>query len=261
MSFDLYFAKTVTVERNGSLVEIQMTENLYFYLKKGDDFIALHNFVFKVDSLVNGMPAQLAGIKPGAKILEINSQPVSSFGAFREILMQNKNQELKFIVDNSGKIDTLKIQVDSLGKIGVYTPIPKYEMKNYNLITAFKYGWKDAFTSLTANLKGFSLIFKGQEKASESLQGPIGIAKVYGPVWDWAKFWRLTGIISMILAFMNLLPIPALDGGHILFLLYEIITRRRPSDKFLEYAQVAGMLVLLAIMFLAFGNDIYRLFN
>lgn len=260
-SFDLYFAKTVTVERNGSLVEIQMPENLYSYLKKGDEFIALHNFAFKVDSLVNGMPAQLAGIKPGAKILEINSQPVSSFGAFREILMQNKNQELKFIVDNSGKIDTLKIQVDSLGKIGVYTPIPKYEMKNYNLITAFKYGWKDAFTSLTANLKGFSLIFKGQEKASESLQGPIGIAKVYGPVWDWAKFWRLTGIISMILAFMNLLPIPALDGGHALFTVFELITGKKLPDKFMEVVQVIGMVILLLLMVFVIGNDIIKLFK
>lgn len=260
-STKLYFAKNITVERNGNLIEIQMPDTLYSYLKNGGEFIALHNFDFKIDSLVDGMPAQKAGIKPGAKILAIENEPVVSFGDFREILMYNKNKDLKFIVDNVGKIDTIMVHVDSLGKIGVYTPVPKLEPSNYNLFSAFKYGWIDAFESLNANIKGLGLIFKGKEKATDGLQGPIGIAKIYGPVWDWAKFWRLTGIISMILAFMNLLPIPALDGGHALFLVIEVVTGKKLSDKFMEVVQIIGMVLLLLLMVFVIGNDIIKLFK
>jgi regulator of sigma E protease len=114
---------------------------------------------------------------------------------------------------------------------------------------------------LSANIKGLGKIISGEEKASESLQGPIGIAQIYGSQWIWAKFWYITGLLSLILAFMNILPIPALDGGHVLFLLIEIVTRRKPSDKVLEYAQMAGMIILLGIMVFAIGNDIMRIFR
>lgn len=101
----------------------------------------------------------------------------------------------------------------------------------------------------------------GKEKASESIQGPIGIATIYGAQWIWPRFWYITGMISLVLAFMNILPIPGLDGGHLLFTLYEMVTRRKPSDAFLERAQEVGMLLLIALMIFAFGNDLLRLFK
>lgn len=259
-STKLYFAELITVDRNGEKIDLEMTDTLYSFLKNGGDFIALENFAFTVDSLVEGMAADNAGMKKGSKILSIENQPVKSFGKLREILSLNKGKELKFVVDSKLSVDTLFIQVDSLGKIGIYPSLPSFEFKNYSFLTAMKYGWADAFESLHANIKGFGLIFSGKEKAKDNLQGPIGIAKVYGGVWDWSKFWKLTGIISMILAFVNILPIPALDGGHALFLTIEAVTRRKLSDKFMEVVQIIGMIILLALMVFVIGNDIINLF-
>ena len=129
------------------------------------------------------------------------------------------------------------------------------------MIAALPAGADKAFSTIGNYLKELKLIFSPKTEAYKSVGSFIAIGNIFPSAWDWQIFWNLTAWLSIMLAVVNLLPIPALDGGHILFLLYEIITRRRPSDKFLEYAQVAGMLVLLAIMFLAFGNDIYRLFN
>ncbi len=114
--------------------------------------------------------------------------------------------------------------------------------------------------AITSNIKGLKQIFAGKEKASDSLQGPIGIATIYGGIWDWRRFWAITGLLSMVLAFMNILPIPALDGGHVLFLTIEAVTRRKLSDKFLERAQIAGMIILLSLMAFTIGNDIWKHF-
>ena len=103
-------------------------------------------------------------------------------------------------------------------------------------------------------------IFSGKEKASDSIQGPIGIATIYGGIWDWRRFWVITGLLSMVLAFMNILPIPALDGGHVLFLLVEVVSGRKLPEKFLEKAQVAGMIILLSLMIYSVGNDIWKHF-
>ncbi|MDD2386006.1 MAG: RIP metalloprotease RseP [Bacteroidales bacterium] len=259
-STKLFFAKIITVNRDGENLDLEMTDTLYSFLKNGGDFISLDNFPFTVDSLVEGMAAEISGLKSGAKILAIDNQSVPSFGKLKEILMLNKGKDLSFFVDANLSIDTVMIKVDSLGRIGIYPSFPSYESKKYNFMSAMKYGWADAFESLHANIKGFGLIFSGKEKAKDSLQGPIGIAKVYGGVWNWSKFWKLTGIISMILAFVNILPIPALDGGHALFLAIEAITRKKVSDKFMETVQVIGMLILLALMVFVIGNDIINLF-
>ena len=114
-------------------------------------------------------------------------------------------------------------------------------------------------TMLYLNIKGLGKVFSGQEKARDSVAGPIGIAKIYGKDWDWARFWYITGLLSLILAFMNVIPIPGLDGGHILFTLYEMVTGRKPSDRFMYIMQIIGMVLIFALMFLAFGNDIGRL--
>ena len=109
-----------------------------------------------------------------------------------------------------------------------------------------------------SNAKGLKGIFRGEVKASESVQGPIGIAKIYGGVWDWGRFWTLTGLLSMVIAMMNMLPIPALDGGHVLFLLIESVFRYKLSDKIMERVQVVGMVILMSLMIFALGNDIWR---
>ncbi|MDD3859758.1 MAG: RIP metalloprotease RseP [Bacteroidales bacterium] len=259
-STKLFFAETVTVDRNGETKELQMTDTLYSFLKNGGLFIELHNFSFTIDSVVQNMPIAKCNLKPGAKIISIDNEVVKSFGHMREILYYNRGKEMEFVFDNRISLDTFLLHIDSTAKLGIYTPLPIFESKPYSFFTALKYGWVDAYEVLKANIKGYELIFSGKEKAKDSLQGPIGIAKIYGGVWNWAKFWRLTAIISMILAFVNILPIPALDGGHALFLTIEAVTRRKLSDKFMEVVQIIGMILLLGLMVLVIGNDIINLF-
>jgi regulator of sigma E protease len=133
------------------------------------------------------------------------------------------------------------------------------ERVTYGLVESIPLGARRAFSMLSANVKAFGRVVTGQLSAQKSISGPLGIMKAFGPEWDWARFWTLTGVLSLVLAFMNLLPIPALDGGHVMFLSYEIISRRKPSDKFLETAQKVGMLFLLALMVFIFANDIIKM--
>jgi regulator of sigma E protease len=148
-----------------------------------------------------------------------------------------------------------------MGLIYVSMREPQFQTRSYSFGQAIYYGWKDAIDMLTLNIKGMGKIFSGEEKATESLSGPIGIARIYGGVWDWHKFWYITGLLSLILAFMNILPIPALDGGHVIFLIIEVLTGKKMSDKFMERAQLVGMVILLTIMAFAFGVDIFKLFK
>src|SRR5574343_152989 len=115
--------------------------------------------------------------------------------------------------------------------------------------------------ALTDNITGLKKLVSGKIDPRKSVQGPIGIATMFGGTWEWSRFWGLTGLLSLILAFMNLLPIPALDGGHVVFLIVEMIIRRPLSDKFMQVMQVIGMVILLSLMVFAFGNDILKLFN
>lgn len=134
----------------------------------------------------------------------------------------------------------------------------KYATVSFTLAEAAKVGTKDAFGVVYNNIKGFGKIFRREVSASKALSGPIGIARMFGGVWDWQNFWRLTGLLSMVLAFMNALPIPALDGGHAVILSYEIISGRKPSDRFLENAQKVGMVLLLGLMAFAIFNDVWK---
>ena len=150
--------------------------------------------------------------------------------------------------------------MDSTGLVGILTAFP-LDYESYTVGSALRYGTRDAFDLIWTNIRGLGKVFSGQEKASESLQGPIGIATIYGPVWNWDRFWFITGMLSLILAFMNILPIPGLDGGHMMFTLYEMITRKKVSDAVLEKAQMIGMGILFALIIFVFANDIFRLLS
>ena len=156
----------------------------------------------------------------------------------------------------------LPVPIPEAGLIGVY---PKsldtyftFQEKDYSIFSAIPAGIKKAFTGIGNYLKSLKLLFS-TEKAYESVGGFITIGNIFPSTWDWESFWGLTAFLSIMLAILNVLPIPALDGGHVLFLLYEIITGRKPSDKFLEYAQIAGMIILFGLLIFANGNDILRL--
>ncbi len=153
----------------------------------------------------------------------------------------------------------MNVPVSADARIGIAVkPLLEPVRREYGFMEAFSRGTSRAFGAVIVNAKALGKMFTG-EVSTKNVSGPIGMAKIYGNQWDWVKFWSITGLISMILAFMNLLPIPALDGGHVVFLLYEMVSGRAPSDKFLEYAQKVGMVILLGLMVFAIGNDILKL--
>ncbi len=189
--------------------------------------------------------------------------PIDAGSDLPKKLAELKGQQVKLSITRNGEPMELTSEVSPEGKIGIGyntdTQVdPTYKMAAITPGTALVFGTADAWEALVSNVKGLGKIFSGQEKASDSLQGPIGIAQIYGGTFDWAWFWRITGLLSMVLAFMNMLPIPALDGGHVIFLTIEAITRRKFSDQFMERAQVVGMVLLLGLMAFAVGNDVWK---
>ena len=137
----------------------------------------------------------------------------------------------------------------------------EFQKREYSFFQAIPGGFTKAWNTIDNYIKQFKLIFSPKTKAYESVGGFITLGKIFSPYWDWEHFWLTTAFLSMVLAFMNLLPIPALDGGHVMFLLYEVITRRKPNEKVMEYAQYVGMILLLGLLLFANGNDIFRLFK
>ncbi len=264
---DLYSLKvlvggsTITVDRKGQEQVIAIPEGLYKIVQgAGIRYISNSNFKFRVDSVEPESNAEKAGLLKYDSLISLNNQKVTSYGEIREMIGKNVGEPVDLVIRRGNSFDTLLVQVDTTGLVGFSISIP-YTTKNYNFFSSISYGIKDAGEFLMANVIGFGRIIKGKEDVSKSVQGPIGIATMFGYNWNWERFWRLTGLLSLILAFMNILPIPALDGGHVMFLSYEIITRRKPSDKFLEYAQIAGMVIILMLMVLVIGNDIFRLWK
>jgi regulator of sigma E protease len=216
---------------------------------------------FKVGQISNGSEAADIGLLEGDKIIALNGQPVPYFSEFEAEKTKYINEPFELEVDRDGQHEILKGIMPEDGVIG-FLPIPLLEssFEQYTLGQAFGKGTDKAFNAVWINIKGLGKMISGKIDPTKSMMGPIGIARVFGGTWNWERFWNLTGLLSMILAFMNFLPIPALDGGHVMFLSYEIVSGRAPGDKFMEIAQKAGMIFLLALMAFVIGNDIFKLF-
>ena len=191
----------------------------------------------------------------------MNGQPVPYFTEFEAEKTKYLNEAFELEIVRDGKPETLTGTMPNDGVIG-FMPVPLLasSFEEYSLGQALGKGTDKAFNAVWINIKGLGKMFSGKIDPTKSMMGPIGIARVFGGTWKWERFWNLTGLLSMILAFMNFLPIPALDGGHVMFLGYEIISGRAPGDKFMEIAQKAGMIFLLALMAFVIGNDIFKLF-
>lgn len=217
-------------------------------------------YALEIDTALDGLPAAAAGLRAGDRVWRVDSLCGLTFGDFRRYVRLHPMQTIEVGYIRQGDSLTADIVLDSSGYVGVLSRAP-YAYTPYTFFSSLRYGAKDAFNLIAANAKGLGKVVTGQEKASESIQGPIGIATIYGAQWIWPRFWYITGMISLVLAFMNILPIPGLDGGHLMFTVYEMITRRKPSDAFLERAQQVGMLLLIMLMVFAFGNDLLRLFR
>ena len=252
-----------TVDRNGEQIKVEIPRGFINSFNSEDafsKFVALR-FPFEVAEVEKGSGAEKAGIQPGDKILSVNGQPIQFFDQMQSALPPLKGQEVEIIRQNQSKTDTMNVPVTQEARIGIaINPLIEPVRREYGFGEAISKGTSRAFGVVIVNAKALGKMFTG-EVSAKNVSGPIGMAKIYGASWDWVKFWSITGLISMILAFMNLLPIPALDGGHVMFLLYEMVSGRAPSDKFLENAQKVGMVILLALMVFAIGNDILKLFS
>ncbi|MCC6252755.1 MAG: RIP metalloprotease RseP [Bacteroidia bacterium] len=258
-------ARTVQVMRNGELENIVIPSGFVAKLiKQPTDFIS-PRFPFVIESFGENSAAKAAGIMPGDKIVGLNEVKTEYFDEFKTEIQKHKDQIVQVKLWRNNQELTLPVKVSKEGFIGV---IPqsldkflKIEEKKYSLWEAIPAGTVKAYTTVSDYLAQFKLIFNSEVQGYKQLGGFITFGKVFAPEWDWMRFWNLTAFFSVALAVMNLLPIPALDGGHVLFLLVEIITGRKLPEKFLEYAQMVGMFLLLGLLILANGNDIFKLFQ
>jgi regulator of sigma E protease len=254
-----------TVLRDGKEIVLPIPTNMIeiFNNKEASAKFVSPRFPAIVGEISKGSIAEKVGIKPDDEFIQINGIPVTYQDEVSKIVKSERRDSISFQVKRAGQIISFKEFFKNDSLIGFK---PKEWDKsrlatvNYGLGESLQVGTKRAFGVVFVQLKAFKKIFKGELSLRKSISSPIGIARAYGGNWDWYRFWSITGFLSMVLAFMNLLPIPALDGGHVVFLTYEMISRRKPSDKFLENAQKIGMALLLILMVFAFGNDIVKIF-
>ena len=259
-------ASEVMVERNGEIVSISIPSNLIKrFIDKNESRLIGMAWPYIAQKFDDGSLAEAAGVLAGDQLIAINGQAALYFSDYVKTLPSLAGQEIQLSVLRG--LDTLHydIMLGETGKIGVYYVPPSelisYDHRDYSFFESFPAGTAMAMDKLDSYVQQMKLIFNPETGAWKGLGGFISIGKQYSPEWDWRSFWSFTAFLSIILAFMNILPIPALDGGHVMFLLGEMITGRKPSDKLLEYAQVTGFLILIALLLLANGNDIIKLFN
>ncbi len=269
-----------TVERDGQLIDIPIPQDFIQEFSKREN---AGNFIFYrvppvVGQIEKGMIADRVGLQKGDRIIDVNGSAVRYNDEIRTIIDSASSATVSFKVARNG--DTLSFSnVEFTAPIaretdfenqprsfGFYTDVREfvdrasYSVK-YGFFESIPIGTERAFTTLATQVKAFGKVISGALSAKKSLSGPLGIMQHFGGEWNWERFWTLTGVLSLVLAFMNLLPIPALDGGHVMFLTYEMVSRRKPSDKFLETAQKVGMMFLLALMVFIFANDILKFFD
>lgn len=260
-------ARTVTVLRNNQEKEVYMPEISLLDIAKGDPIFVSQLIPNVVDSVIpNGAFAKL-GIQKGDSLIAINGKEINSWNSFVENLADFKTEgELKksngakfdMIYSRAGQRDTISVMTDSNFKVGASPLIPDYKAftRTFNFLESFPAGAELGVNTLKGYVNDMKYVFS--KEGAKSVGGFGTIGSIFPSEWDWYRFWNMTAFLSIILAFMNILPIPALDGGHVLFLLYEIVARRKPSDKFMERAQVVGMFLLFALLIWANINDVIR---
>jgi len=259
---EAFFGGEMVVERDGEEAVVTIPGDFFKTLKKNKGaFIDCKGELFVKELSSDVTNAAKAGLLPGDQLLAVNDTNVVSFSQFSHMLSSNKGKQINLSIGREGNQMSLTSMVDTNGFLGFRPEVKQYEGSRtaYSFSSAVRYAFKDSWDVIYYNVIGFGKIFSGEIKAQESVQSIVGIATLYGGTWDWGRFWKLTAMISLILAFMNALPIPALDGGHMVFLVYEMITGKPAPERVLLVAQYIGMALLLLLMVLTIGNDIWRM--
>ena len=259
-------ADYILVERDSMIMNVKIPDGTIGKLVKhqNPDFIGIR-FPYVVEKFGENSPAEAAGMQVGDKLIALNGEPLYYFQEYIREVPKQKGEEISIACLRDADTVLITFIVPEEGVIGVYRTSPEeffaFNTRDYSFVEAIPAGIVKGYRGIGDYLKQLRLLFSPEVKAYESVGGFITIGSIFPAEWDWERFWRLTAFLSIMLAILNVLPIPALDGGHVMFLLYEIIARRKPSDKFMEYAQITGMILIFALLIYANGNDIVRLFN
>ena len=262
---------TMTIQRDGQIIDKEIPVDFIATLLEDEDkiqFLSLRT-PFIINEVPKNSPNADAGFLKNDIVTSINGQPVTYRDEIMPLLEANKGKQVPITVQrNGGSQETLEVIISEEGVLGVTVgaTLETYETMGYFKIETTKYTFLEAIpagidkgvTTLTSYVKQLKKIFNPETGAYKGVGGFAAIGSMFPDTWNWAAFWSTTALISIILAFMNILPIPALDGGHVMFLLYEMVTGRKPSDKFLEYAQMTGFFLLIALLLFANGNDLYK---
>ena len=254
-------AKTVTVIREGREVVIDIPNDMMQRALRDKQFFADFRFPMIVSETVSQTAIE-AGLKENDRIVCINGVHTEFYSDVTNELLENKNETIPIEVIRNGSPLTIHIYVNMEGRLGVYVNLPSKIFETvtikYNFFSSFPAGVRLGVNTLKGYVNDMKHVFT--KEGAKNIGGFGAIGSLFPASWNWSIFWERTAFLSIILAFMNILPIPALDGGHVLFLLFEVITRRKPGDKFLENAQIAGMILLAMLLLFANGNDIIRFF-
>lgn len=262
----------ITIERNGQVIEKELPEDFIATLIEDEDKVQFlqKRMPFVIGKIPDESQNKDSGLKVADRVTRIGNDELNYYDEAQAILKKYKGQkiDLQVVRDGNNRM-TIPVQISDTATIGVRPGavslddmedlgLLKIETIEYNFFQAFPAGIDQGISVLGSYVKQLGKIFNVNTGAYKGVGGFASIAKMYPDSWDWAAFWSTTAFISMILAFMNILPIPALDGGHVIFLLYEMVSGRKPADKFLEYAQMVGFFLLLGLLLFANGNDLFK---
>lgn len=250
--------RKATVLRDGDTVDIYIDHNMIGDILNTPGMFDLA-IPFVIESVAPESPNAASGLLKGDRIISINGQPVTYLQDSRRLLADLSGMAVPVTVLRDRDTSIMTLQVDTLGRLGVYTQLPGVKTKEYSVFEAVPAGFRLAYDTIGGYLQDLKLVFTPSTEAYKSVGSFIAMGQIFPGSWDWFRFINILALLSIMLGVMNLLPIPALDGGHIVFTLYEMITGHKPSDRFLTVAQVIGMTLLFGLLILAFGNDIGRL--
>ena len=254
----------ITVLRGEDTVRFGFDQSYIAQMLNTQNIFTLR-YPFVISSVPDTSLNVSTGLLPGDHVVSLNGIPTPAIQDVQEILAQNSEGVVEATIQRDLSVLQIPLKVNSKGMlmVGVVSPLEflPVTIKEYSFFGAMPAGIKKAYQTGANYLRELGLIFTPKTKAYKSVGSFIAIGSIFPGPWNWEIFWNITAWLSIMLAILNLLPIPALDGGHLVMVIYEMITRRKPSDKFLEYSQVVGMILLLALVFLAFGNDLFRLFT
>ena len=255
-------ASSLQVEREGKEIDIIIKPEQRTKITSRNTAFVSPRTPFVAGKILKKTPAKEAGILKEDSIIAFNGTPTIFFDEFRDLAKQHPDQDITVTLVRKGEKKDISLRLDTCGRMGVapfgYGRFLEEEREDYTLAQAMPAGFKKGMSFLGDNIKGFALMFTGAISPKDGLGGFGTIANLFPRQWEWERFWTITAILSLILAFMNLLPIPLLDGGHVMFLLYEMVSGRAPNEKFLEYAQTVGLVILFGLLIYANGMDIYR---